>query len=102
MKKLFTVAGVAMGGVAAVLSMQGAAQAAAPEPVSAPAVVKPGVANAPAGLGSLLGKAAVHGRAACPHVAKGLGQVANDLFGTHLAHTKGVGGAKAVDTVFDK
>ncbi|MFF9376990.1 hypothetical protein ACF1BB_20925 [Streptomyces griseoluteus] len=102
MNKLFVVAGVAMGGVAAVLSMQGTAQASAPEAVSAPAVVKPGVANAPAGWGSLLGKAVVHGRAACPHVAKGVGQVANDFFGTHLAHVKGAGEAEAVDAVFDK
>ncbi|MET8802940.1 hypothetical protein [Streptomyces sp. NPDC004546] len=102
MKKLFTVAGIATAGVAAVLSMQGTAQAAAPQVHAAPAAVQPGVARTPAGFGSLLGKAVVHGRAACPYVAKGLGQVANDLFGTHLKATKGVNGAKAAETVFDK
>ncbi|MEU8589121.1 hypothetical protein AB0C59_19270 [Streptomyces sp. NPDC048664] len=102
MKKLFAVAGVAIGGVAAVLSMQGTAQAAAPKADSTPAVVRPDAAKAPAGWGSLLGKAVVHGRAACPHVAKAAGQVANDLFGTHVAPAKGVGGVEAVDTVFDK
>ncbi|WP_329302434.1 hypothetical protein OG410_32915 [Streptomyces sp. NBC_00659] len=105
-KKLFAVAGITMGGVAAVLSMQGTAQAAAPQADSAPAVVRPGVERAPAGLGSLLGKVAgkavVHGRAACPHVAKAAGQVANDFFGTHVAPAKGVDGVEAVDTVFDK
>lgn len=106
MKKLFAVAGIAAGGVAAVLSMQGTAQAAAPQAHSAPAVVQPGVERAPAGFGSVLGKAlgkaVVHGRAACPHVAKAAGQVANDFFGTHIAPAKGLGEAEAVDTVFDK
>lgn len=106
MKKLFTVAGIAMGGVAAVLSLQGTAQAAAPKADSAAAVVHPGVERTPAGFGSVLGKAlgkaVVHGRAACPHVAKAAGQVANDFFGTHVAPAKGVSGTEAVDTVFDK
>ncbi|MEU6895880.1 hypothetical protein ABZ934_29785 [Streptomyces sp. NPDC046557] len=102
MKKLVAAAGVVAGGAALVLSMQGSAQAAAPQAPVTQVASQSDAEMQPMGFGSFLAKAAVHAKAACPSVAKGAGQVANDLFGTHVAPSQGLSTVNAMDTVFDK
>ncbi|MFD3515942.1 hypothetical protein [Streptomyces sp. NPDC058657] len=103
MKKIIATAGIAAGGVALMLGMQGTAQAAAPR-VEAPTVVSQDAGAQPmaaGGLGKALGKAYVHGKAACPSVGKAAGQVLGNLFGS-VAPASKINGASQMDTVFDK
>ncbi|MBZ6211955.1 hypothetical protein [Streptomyces olivaceus] len=100
MKKLIAAAGIAAGGVTLVLTMQGSAQAAAPQ-VEAPTVASQETEARPQALSSLLGKAAVHVKAACPSVANAAGEVASNLTSS-VAPESNLEGVSALDTVFDK
>lgn len=110
MKKIFAVAGLALGGAALVVATQGTAQAStAPQAAVTPHAVQ-GPSDAPAGLGSLLGKAGkavgnaagkayVHARAACPSVAEAAGQITDHL-GT--VSPAGLPDVESAEAVFDK
>ncbi|MGW5848264.1 hypothetical protein ACWFQ8_09980 [Streptomyces sp. NPDC055254] len=103
MNKIIATAGIAAGGVALMLGMQGTAQAAAPR-VEAPTAVSQDTGAQPmaiGGLGKALGKVGVHVKAACPSVAKSAGQVAGNFMGSVAPVTK-IDGASQMDTVFDK
>lgn len=80
--------------------MQGSAQAATPQ-VEAPAAAVQAPADRPQALGSLLGKAAVHVKAACPSVANAADQVVSNLTSS-VAPKSSVEGVSALDTVFDQ
>jgi len=102
MKKFFAAAGIALGGVALVISTQGSAQAAAPVVQDATQVSAQQADDVrPTAIGSFLGKAAVHVKAACPSVGKAAGEVAGNLFGS-VAPAEKVTNVNALDTVFDK
>ncbi|GAA2948354.1 MULTISPECIES: hypothetical protein [Streptomyces] len=100
MKKLIAAAGIAAGGVTLMLSMQGTAQAATPH-VEAPTAVSQDTDERPQALGSFLGKAAVHVKAACPSVAKAAGEVVSN-FTSSLQRESHIDGVTTLDTVFDK
>ncbi|MET3987105.1 hypothetical protein [Streptomyces sp. PvR034] len=110
MKKVFAVAGLALGGAALVVVTQGTAQAAtAPQAVVTAEAVQ-GPKDAPMGLGSLLGKAGkavgnvagkayVHAKAACPSVVEGVGQVTDHL---GMVSPAGLPDGTSAEAVFDK
>ena len=110
MKKFAAVAGVALGGVALVISTQGSAQASAPAAqASAQTSVQQTDDVRPQALGGLVkaagkvaGKAYVHAKAACPSVGKAAGEVANNFLGGSVAPAAKIGNVEAIDTVFDK
>ncbi|WP_328321155.1 hypothetical protein [Streptomyces sp. NBC_00388] len=107
MKKKFVAAtGVALGGLALVISTQGSAQAAAPTAdVSAQVSAKQNDDVHPqaiGGLAKLAGKAAVHVKAACPSVASAAGKVAGDFLGLRVTPAEKTSNINEIDTVFDK
>ncbi|MFD7258518.1 hypothetical protein [Streptomyces sp. NPDC059874] len=103
MKKVLAGVGVALGGAALLIATQGSAQAATSQEVPATVASAEGPSNAPAGLGSWVGKAAgkawVHGKAACSSVANAAGEFANMVGGVSPA---GIPEGASVETVFDK
>ncbi|MFD5343080.1 hypothetical protein ACFWJY_04760 [Streptomyces anulatus] len=110
MKKFVAAAGVALGGVALVISAQGSAQASAPAAqVSAQTSAQQTDDVRPQALGGLVkaagkaaGKAYVHAKAACPSVANAAGVVGGYFAGGSVAPADKIGNAEAIDTVFDK
>ncbi|WP_406507979.1 hypothetical protein [Streptomyces sp. NBC_00212] len=103
-RKILAAGGIVLGGAALVLSMQGSAQAAStpPRAESTQVAATQDPEAQPQAIGSVLGKVAVHAKAACPSVAGAVGSVANDFFGTHSQPNKDLGSVNTIDTVFDK